>query len=394
MREDRRLSEGDVAAYMATRESSFGYSGDPEEVRQFFLGRMPSTFGTFEGGRLVSVVSQHRYRMWMAGRQVPMGGLGGIATVPEHRRGGHAKRLMSLAMEEGREAGIGWSLLYPFDAAFYGRLGWVSVPNTVALELPIERLPSGSGASLREVRDPLQEAIAAPYTAFASGRNFADSRTTGPWDVWERMTGSPGRQLLHYASDEAFLSIEILQDEQVVDPRAKVVDLGWKGPRGRQAFWGALATFRGQVGILRIELPWDDPVVADRARNHVVRGMPPLMARVLDLPSAMTPLRAVADDDTPLDLPGFTMRVIDDFTPWNQGSWRVSPGPDGTALQPASGSPDLSLDVRGLSLLLSGSMGPATVREQGWAEGDGRALAALGALSGGRRPYRSRVDAF
>lgn len=394
MREDRRLGPDDVAAYMATRESSFGYSGDMDEIRQFFLSRMPNTFGTFVDGRLVSVASQHRYRMWMAGQQVPMGGLGGIATVPEHRRGGHARRLMSLAMEDGREAGMGWSLLYPFDAPFYGRLGWVSVPNTVALELPIERLPDGAPASLVEVRGRIEEAFSAAHAAFAAGRNFADTRTIGPWDVWERMEGSPGRQLLHYASEDAFLSIEIMQADDVVDPRAKVVDLGWKGPRGREAFWGALAAFRGQVGSLRIELPWDDPVVADRARNHVVRGMPPLMARVLDLPSAVAPLRAVADDDTPIDLPSFTMRLRDAFVPWNDGSWRVTPGPSGTELRPADGAPDISLDVRALSLLLSGSMGPATVREQGWAEGDGRALAALAALSGGRRPYRSRVDAF
>jgi predicted acetyltransferase len=158
--------------------------------------------------------------------------------------------------------------------------------------------------------------------------------------------------------------------------------------------WGAIALFRGHADRVHLEVPWDDPVAADRVRAHAVPGKTGLMARIADVALAVRPLRAVADDDAPLEAPPLTMRVLDPFAPWNDGTWRLTPGPEGTDVAPATGTPDATVDVRALALLLSGAAAPSDVRRVGWAEGDGRALATLALLAGGRRPYRSPVDRF
>jgi hypothetical protein len=143
-----------------------------------------------------------------------------------------------------------------------------------------------------------------------------------------------------------------------------------------------------------LEAPWDDPATADRQRAHAVAGKTGVMARVADVATAAAALRAVADNGAPLDLAPLTLQVIDGYAPWNDGTWRITPRPEGSEIAPARGPADATVDVRGLALLWSGAAAPADVRRAGWAEGDGRALATLAALSGGRTPFRSPVDRF
>jgi len=388
---DRVLGPDDLNGYLRLREGSFGYpAGD--EVLDAFRARLPNSLGAFVDGELAAVVTQHPYRAWAAGACVPMGGFGGIATAPEHRRAGHVARLMRAGLDAGRAKGFGWNLLYPFDAAFYGRYGWVSVPTGVPLALPPERLPPGVPGGLARVDGPARAGIAAPYARFAATRTFTDARDEGPWDAWEDLDATPGQRVLRFAGTDAFVAVK-LRDE-AAGVHLDVLDLGWCDAAGRDAVWGVLAAFRGQVATVHLEAPWDDPVAADRQRGHAVPGHTGLMARIADVPTAAAALRAVADDDAPLDRTPLVLRVIDGYAPWNEGTWRLTPRPEGTLVEPTRGAADATVDVRGLALLWSGAAAPADVRRVGWAEGDGRALAALAALSGGRRPFRSPVDRF
>ncbi|MFN2322990.1 MAG: enhanced intracellular survival protein Eis [Trueperaceae bacterium] len=388
---DRVLGPDDLDGYLRLREGSFGFpAGD--EALDAFRARLPNAHGAFVDGQLAAVVTQHPYRAWVAGRCVPVGGFGGVATAPEHRRAGHVARLMRAALDAGRAQGFGWNLLYPFDAAFYGRYGWVSVPTGVPLALPPERLPPGAPGRLTRVEGPARAGLAEPYARFAATRTFADARTGGPWDAWEDLDAAPGQRLLRFAGTDAFVAVKLRDD--AVGVHLDVLDLGWCDAAGRDAVWGVLAAFRGQVAVVHLEAPWDDPVTADRQRAHAVTGHAGLMARIADVATTAAALRAVADDDAALDLAPLTLQVIDAHAPWNEGTWRLTPGPEGTEIKAARGPADATVDVRGLALLWSGAAAPADVRRAGWAEGDGRALATLAALSGGRRPFRSPVDRF
>ncbi len=390
---DRRLTPDDLEGYLRLREGTFGYPGRTDEVLTAFRQRLARSWGTFVGDELVSVVTRHAYTVWVAGRTAAAGGFGAVQTAPEHRRTGHVARLMRASLEDGRAEGQGWNLLYPFDAAFYGRYGWVSVPTTVPLELPPEALPAGVRGGLRRVDAPAGEGLRAAYDRFAATRTFADTRRAGPWDPFESLDGAPGQRVLRFASDDAFLAIR-LHDLEHGDVRLEVLDLGWVDATGRDAVWGAITGFRGQATVVTIGVPWDDPVVLDRSRRWAARGPAGLMVRLVDVGLALAPLRAVSDDDAPLDLPPVVVRVVDDDLPWNDATWRLTPTSEGVEVRPHAGGADATVDVRALTLLLSGAAPVADVRRVGWAEGDGRTLAVLAALSGGRRPFRSNVDRF
>jgi len=391
---DRRLTPDDLDAYLRLREASFGYPGRTDAVVASTTARLPRILGAFVGSELASSLTVHAYRAYVAGVEVPLGGTAAVQTNPEHRRGGHVARLLRRALDEGRAEGFGWNLLYAFDAAFYARYGWMSVPTGVPLELPPDRLPTGTApgrAGGLQRRDGVDAALEGAYARFAASRTFADSRIGVAWDPWAPLAGAPGARVLRFASDDAFVVVRL---EGEVDVRLDVLDLGWRDAAGRAAVFGAIAAFRGQAESVRLEVPWDDPVAADRVRAFARHAGSGLMARVADTALAIAPLRAVADDDAPLDLPAVTLRIVDADAPWNDGTWRLTPGPDGTDWAPASGGAEATLDVRGLTLLLSGAAAPGDVRRLGLAEGDGRALRVVAALSGGRTPYRSDIDRF
>lgn len=396
---DRRLTDDDLAGYLRLRDGSFGYPSDDPEVAEVLARRLPRTLGAFVQGRLVSSVTVHAFRAFVAGVEVPFGAMAGIQTDPEHRRGGHAARLMRQALDEGRAESFGWSLLYPFDPVFYGRFGWVSFPTGVPLQLPTEALPAGAAPGHRGIArldDDAEGAadgvLRAAYSRFARTRSFADARHQTTWDPWEDLAADPGSRLLRYAGADAFLVVRLVDD--VGSTRLDVLDLGWCDAAGRGAVFGAIAAFRGQAEAVRIEVPWDDPVAADRLRTHARPARPGPMARVADVPLALGALRAVDDDDTQLELAPVTVRVVDAYAPWNDGSWRIEPRPDGCTVAPVDGGAGATVDVGGLALLLAGSAVLGDLRRLGLAEGDGRVLATLAALAGGRTPYRSRIDRF
>ena len=58
-----------------------------------------------------------------------MCGISEVATHPEGRRKGYAKKLMKLSFEKMKESNQGFSTLYPFKESFYERLGYVSFPQ-------------------------------------------------------------------------------------------------------------------------------------------------------------------------------------------------------------------------------------------------------------------------
>ena len=57
------------------------------------------------------------------GHEVIMGGIGGVATLPQYRRGGAIRRCFEAALPDMYAQGMVLSYLYPFSNAFYRRFG-------------------------------------------------------------------------------------------------------------------------------------------------------------------------------------------------------------------------------------------------------------------------------
>src|SRR5699024_11337253 len=62
--------------------------------------------------------------VFIQGTRFCMGGISSVATWPEYRRQGVAKKLLKKSLSDMKEKGDVVSLLHPFNVGFYRKYGW------------------------------------------------------------------------------------------------------------------------------------------------------------------------------------------------------------------------------------------------------------------------------
>jgi len=76
------------------------------------------------------------------GHGVPMGGIGGVASLPQHRRGGAIRACFGAALRDMYDNGALLSYLYPFSTAFYRKFGYELGCDRVKWKLKLSGMPT------------------------------------------------------------------------------------------------------------------------------------------------------------------------------------------------------------------------------------------------------------
>ena len=76
------------------------------------------------------------------GHDVSMGGIGGVASLPQHRRGGAIRACFGVALRDMYANGTLLSYLYPFSNAFYRKFGYELGCDWVKWRLKLSGMPS------------------------------------------------------------------------------------------------------------------------------------------------------------------------------------------------------------------------------------------------------------
>lgn len=87
------------------------------------------------------------FPMRFDGNAVLMGGVGGVATLPQHRRHGAIRECMKAAFADMYDNGYVVSSLYPFSTAYYRKFGYEIGPETTTwtIDLTALKLPDVGG---------------------------------------------------------------------------------------------------------------------------------------------------------------------------------------------------------------------------------------------------------
>ncbi|MBR0368455.1 MAG: GNAT family N-acetyltransferase [Clostridia bacterium] len=104
------------------------------------------------------------WRARFDGCDVPMGGIGGVASLPQYRRGGAIRRCVEAALRDLHDSGTLLSYLYPFSTAFYRKFGYELGCDWTRWRLKLSGMPTLSVAGrwqLSEPDRPLTDAIRA-----------------------------------------------------------------------------------------------------------------------------------------------------------------------------------------------------------------------------------------
>ena len=98
------------------------------------------------------------------GHEVVMGGIGGVASLPQYRRGGAIRRCFEAALPDMYAQGMTLSYLYAFSNAFYRKFGYELACDGVRWRLRLAGLPTvevGGSWRLLEPDRPMAEALRA-----------------------------------------------------------------------------------------------------------------------------------------------------------------------------------------------------------------------------------------
>ncbi len=130
---------------------------DPENDRVFHYGAFEDDDRTMMGHLTINI-----YDMHFDGSACLMGGVGGVATLPQYRRRGGIRGCFEHMLPDLYRMGYDFASLYPFSTAYYRRFGFETCIQklkwTVDLPLWNREAPEGSWV-LAEQANPMTGAI-------------------------------------------------------------------------------------------------------------------------------------------------------------------------------------------------------------------------------------------
>ncbi len=198
-------------------------------------------WGAFtDEGTMMACLCVIPYQVAFDGHTVPMGGIGGVCTYPEHRRKGAVKGMFLKFLDELYEKKAPFSYLYPFSEQFYGSFGYHRSCTSVFWEFDLKAIPGAPIPGTFHLYRPgaAMDDFKAAYQAFAHQWNMMVSREELDWTtvknadpfkgevhaflykdptgkpagylVFEKRTGEHGRRILG-GKEIAFDSFETLK---------------------------------------------------------------------------------------------------------------------------------------------------------------------------------------
>ena len=179
----KRLSDENAYEHEKLASQAFVFPYDPKEALP-----MPSDImlGAFtDGGQLAADMEIYDRVCFFGSGTLSCAAVGGVASKPEYRRGG-AVRAMLDELAAGNVLQKTWdiSILYPFSAAYYKKLGYAPIGEKLRISVPFEELryiPRCGGAVLYEGKE--KEALLRIYNTRAKNSTLAFRRNdTSQWD--------------------------------------------------------------------------------------------------------------------------------------------------------------------------------------------------------------------
>jgi predicted acetyltransferase len=250
---------------------------------------------------------------------IPLGGVSGVACLPAGRGKGYAGDAVRYVLERMKEAGQVTSALEPFSWRFYQNLGWDWTGVRRRYCVPSRVLRSDPETECVRAATPADRSrIVDLYTEFSGRYRGMLVRTASDWD-----------HVLNDRKKEYAYSFLYEKDGRV---EGYLVFYGWKEeetrirefltltPRAQRALLGLLRRHEMQVKKFAWNAPENDLLWNQLVDWDLESKLVPLqMARIVDLPAALSFLRPPAEHNSRVNV-----AIRDANAPWNDGVWRIS----------------------------------------------------------------------
>ncbi|HEV2128706.1 MAG TPA: GNAT family N-acetyltransferase [Thermomicrobiales bacterium] len=352
---------------------------DMERARQNlpYYERTTNLIAFVAGGAQASMVS-HEMTQNVRGMVVPMGGAGGVASMPVGRRQGIVRRMFERVFELYHDAEMPSATLYPFRDSFYERLGYASFPKPRFLTLRPEALVP----LVRHDKPGTCEQLAMK-DGFDEWRAFLErfQRHTHGFALAHVTKARQARVL-----NESWVALARYEGEVVGAMTFKITGYGEKliadtfytvNSIGRYLLLDWIGRHTDQVREAVIELRPDEyPEVwfhdlGEATRTDAERAWPGPMGRVVDV-EKLSGIGAGQGE--------ITLEIRDLICPWNNGIFTLRAESGVLAVEATDAKPAGHLTIQGLSALVFTGHDPAGFCFRGWGDPDTETQATLRAL--------------
>lgn len=313
--------------------------------------RHNNIYGSFEEEQMTSCIVANAYTCAYFGNDVGMLGVGGVATLPEYRRGGHIRHLLTLILQESYKRGDVLGSLYPFSHPFYRKFGFENGQYMDKLHLDTEELRQFPYTGTVRMFTPGEDTavIKDMYNEFIRNRNFGCRR--GDWE-WNALKKDPYLQhvytYLWYADDgKAEAWFTVIHEEG--SKNFVIRDWAFLSARAVRGVFGFLGVLAPSGDKTEIWLPGDvNPFLlfnepyAVRV-EHTSRGM----IRVVNVEKALQ-LHPWEEGTA------FAVAVTDEQIPENNGTFSVVRKDGETTFCRTDAAPDAKFSIQAFSLICCG----------------------------------------
>lgn len=313
------------------------------------------TYGAVdENGFMAATLCAPPHSVNYFGQYVPMAAVGGVASLPEYRRGGHMRRLITFMLQDAKARGDKLAGLYPFSHIFYRKFGFEQCCRAQNLVIPMDKLRqfTYTGQAVQFFPGMDERPFARIWKKYVEKCNLACDRE-GRWKhylnndpyktrvytyLWQDETGSP----------EAFIIYTPTTHNG--EPAYSVRHLAYTSKEALFGLLGFVHKLSPQGFYLKWLAPMDfEPYMLlnepyEVERNIQCHGM----ARLVDIVWCM--------ENRPWKQKGeITFRVHSDVLEENNGVYRVTVGDTVKCEKLPDGDCDMTLSVQALSVLALGA---------------------------------------
>jgi predicted acetyltransferase len=360
MTEILRLRAEDMPAYSRLVTVVYNVRRDfsKEEAPEKTAHPPEWTRGVFEGGRLVSAMTEIEFLMRFDGQSVPMIGIGGVGTLPEARKGGHVRAMFEKFLPEAYEKGVIFSNLHPFSFDFYRKFGYELAHSRNEITIPAGEFshhklrgqftlifPGDDTSALNEIHKnyiaDLNHGICRDY--------WPDNR------AWKRVMRDPYASgvFLYLWRDEAGSSRAYIQYEDKFEDDEHIMYVRELAFTGRDALYGVLSLVSGLEAQFE-KFRWLMPTFLDPADfisevNELEQTMIPRdMTRVINVKAALEKMRRPGGEGS------WVIAVNDEMIAANSGRYLVEYASNESRVTRTQKEADISCDIPTLSQLVTG----------------------------------------
>lgn len=294
-----------------------------------------------------------------------LAGVTAVASPPESRRQGLVSTMFDGLLEELRDDGVHFSVLYPFEFSFYRRFGWALANHYERTTVPPDELSSVAADPAGRFRRlaPDDWAEMADVLAAAADHPLAVERTEGWWRHrtfrgwetdpyvygWERDGTLRGYVVYTVQSDGD--ETTLAASELVAADREALTQL-----------YRFLRDHDSQVDSVRLSTPVGSDLLEtlEDPRAAEVTRRPGAMVRLVDVGAALESLSYPADANA-----GVVLDVTDDRCGWNDRTLALTVADGRATCRTTDATPDVALDVGSLSQLVVGTLSASTLAAYG-----------------------------